>query len=33
MSSEKEVGEMLDLAKKLRLDLAEWLKNNHPELI
>ena len=33
MASEKEVGEMLDLAKRLRLDLADWLKNNHPELI
>jgi len=33
MASEKEVGEMLDLAKRLRLDLTDWLKNNHPELI
>jgi hypothetical protein len=33
MASEKEVSEMLDLAKGLRLDLADWLKNNHPELI
>jgi hypothetical protein len=33
MASEKEVGEMLDLAKRLRLELAEWLKNNHSELI
>jgi hypothetical protein len=28
MASEKEVGEMLDLAKRLRLDVADWLKNN-----
>ena len=32
MASGKEVGEMLDLAKRLRLDLADWLKSNHPEL-
>ena len=32
MASEKEVSEMLDLAKRLRLELADWLKNNHPEL-
>jgi hypothetical protein len=33
MASIKEVNEMLELAKKLRLDLADWLKNNHAELI
>jgi hypothetical protein len=33
MASKPEVSEMLDLAKKLRLDLTDWLKNNHPELI
>jgi hypothetical protein len=33
MAFEKEVGEILDLAKRLRLDLTDWLKNNHPELI
>jgi uncharacterized protein len=33
MASENEMGEMLDLAKKLRLDFANWLKKNHPELI
>jgi hypothetical protein len=33
IASEKEVSEMLDLAKRLRLDLADWLKNTHPELI
>ena len=33
MASEKEAGEMLYLAKRLRLDLTDWLKNNHPELI
>lgn len=33
MASKQEVIEMLDLAKKLRLDLADWLKINHPELV
>jgi hypothetical protein len=33
MASEQEVSEMLALAKRLRLDLADWLKNNHSELI
>jgi hypothetical protein len=33
MASEKEVNAMLELAKALRLSLAEWLKNNHPELL
>jgi hypothetical protein len=33
MASKKEVDEMLDMAKRLRLDLADWLKNSHPELI
>jgi len=33
MASEREMGEMLDLAKRLRLDLADWLKNNYSELI
>jgi hypothetical protein len=32
MASKQEVNEMLDLAKKLRIDLADWLKSNHPEL-
>ena len=33
MASERAAGEMLDLAKRLRLNLADWLKNDHPELI
>lgn len=32
MASGQEVSEMLDLAKRLRLDLVEWLKIHHPEL-
>jgi hypothetical protein len=32
MASNQEVNEMLDLAKKLRIDLADWLKNNFTEL-
>jgi hypothetical protein len=32
MASKQEVNEMLDLAKKLRVDLADWLKSNQPEL-
>jgi hypothetical protein len=32
MASKQEVSEMLYLAKKLRLDLADWLKTNRPEL-
>jgi hypothetical protein len=31
--SEKEVSEMLELARSLRVTLEEWLKKNHPELL
>ena len=33
MVSEQEVSEMVALAKTLRETVADWLKNNHPELI
>jgi len=33
MVSEKEIGRMLALAKKLRATVVEWLKENHPELV
>jgi hypothetical protein len=32
MSSERDVSEMLNLAKILRDSLEEWLKKNHPDL-
>ena len=32
MVSEKEIGTMLALAKKLRTMIVDWLKKNHPEL-
>lgn len=31
--SEKEVSEIIELAKNLRTSLEAWLKNNHPDLI
>src|SRR4030042_5496823 len=31
--SEKEVSEMLELARNLRIALEAWLKKNHPELL
>jgi hypothetical protein len=31
--SEKEVSEMLELARNLQIALEAWLKNNHPELL
>jgi len=33
MVSEQEVSEMVALAKTLRETVADWLKNNHPQLI
>ena len=33
MVSEYEVIEMIDLAKRLRVKIEEWLRKNHPELI
>jgi hypothetical protein len=33
MSSERDVSEMLNLAKILRGSLGEWLQKNHPDLI
>ena len=33
MVSEKEVLEMLELARSLRITLGTWLRKNHPELL